>query len=148
LAKSKQHLLCHLQPKYRPLIDLLKPKIILYQLSLFWIHITYLHTTPDALKLLLTPSAYDACCICNCLHFPLDCATIHVQAKWKAICAGDYFTFQNLQNMKKIHVLQLQPLRHNPWQQLCEFSSKNDIELESSLKDSHFFKGLTILLSP
>jgi len=57
-------------------------------------------------------------------------------------------TFQNLQNMKKIHVLQLQPLRHNPWQQLCEFSSKNDIELESSLKDSHFFKGLTILLSP
>ena len=112
--KVKRLLICHLQQNYRPLIDLLKPKTIQYQLSLMWIHITYFHTTPDELKLLLTPSAYDACWVCNRLHFPLDCTTTHLQAKWKAIRAGEHFTFQIPRNMKKNYVLLLQPFRSNP----------------------------------
>ena len=73
--KVKRLLRGKLQLKYRPLIHLLIPKIIQYQLSIMWIHITYLHTTPDELKLLLTSSACDACWVCNRLHFPLDCIT-------------------------------------------------------------------------
>jgi len=81
----KRLLTCQLQLKYRPLINLLMPKIIQYQFSIMWIHITYLHTTPDELKLLLTSSAYNACWVCNRLHFPLDCMTTQLQAKWNAI---------------------------------------------------------------
>jgi len=62
--KVKRLLKCHLQQKYRLLIEL-RPKTIQYQLSLMRTHITYFHTTPDELTLLLTPLAYDACWVCN-----------------------------------------------------------------------------------
>jgi len=144
--KVKQLLQCHLQHNFRPLINLLRQKTIQYQLSTMWIHITYFHTTPDALKPLLTSAAYDACWICNRLHFPLDCATTHLQAKWKAMRAGEYFVFQTPRNMKKLYDLQLQPLRYNPWQQLCEFSHKHDIELEPSLQNPHFLNQIIVSL--
>ena len=69
--KVKRLLICNLQLKYQPLINLLMPKIIQYQLSFIWIHITYFRTPPDELKLLLRSSAYNACWVCNRLHFPL-----------------------------------------------------------------------------
>ena len=112
--KVKRLLKCQLQRKYRPLVDLLTQKTIQYQLSFMWIHITYFHTTPDELKLLITPSAYDACWACYRLHFPLDGTTTRLQAKWKAIRAGEHFTFQIPRNMKKNYVLLLQPFRSNP----------------------------------
>jgi len=111
-----------------------------------WIRITYFHTTPDELKLLLTPSAYDACWVCNRLHFPLDCTTTHLQAKWKAIRAGEYFAFQIPRNMKKTYDLQLRPLRRNLWQQLCEFSQKHYKEIETLLQDPQFFNKITVSL--
>jgi len=122
--KAKKLLKSHLQQHFRPLINSLRQKTILYQLSIMWIHITYFHTTPDALKLLLTPAAYDACWICNPLHFPLDCVTSHLQAKWKTIRAGEYFVFQIPLNLKKNYQLRIVPMRGNPWQQLWTYSQK------------------------
>ena len=54
--------------------------------------------------------------------------------------------FQILRNMKKIYDLQLRPLRCNPWQQLCEFSQKRDIEIGTLLQDPKFFNKITVSL--
>jgi len=138
--KVKRLLKCHLQQKYRLLIELLRPKTIQYQLSLMRMHITYFHTTPDELTLLLTPLAYDACWVCNRLHFPVDCANSHLQAKLKPHVQVKILHFQIPQKKTETYDLQLQSFRSNRWEQLHEYSKKHNTTIETLLQDQNFFK--------
>lgn len=140
--KVKRLLLCHLQPDFRPLIKLLRQKTISYQLSILWMHIPYFHTTPDALKLLLTSEAYYACWVCNRLHFPLGRATTHLQAKWKAIRAGEYFNFQIPHHLKK---LWLQPMKKIRGNNFVNLQNKSIQTLNIYFKTQIFFTKFLFL---
>jgi len=59
-----------------------------YQLLLMWIHITYFHTPPGELRLVVTSKAYNACWVCNHQHYPLDWTSAHLQVIWNKIRTG------------------------------------------------------------